>query len=61
MTENKNIEKKSMKFLNGRHTDWYELSKDCVAFANAQGGFIYIGIEDNEKKYHLKQIMQENA
>jgi ATP-dependent DNA helicase RecG len=46
MEENKNIDKKSIKFLNGKNTDWNELAKDCVCFANAQGGFIYIGIED---------------
>lgn len=48
MEENKNIDKKSLKFLKGKSTDWDELSKDCVAFANAQGGFIYIGIEDKD-------------
>lgn len=48
MEENKNIDKKSLKFLKGKHTDWNELAKDCVCFANAQGGFIYIGIEDKE-------------
>lgn len=46
MEENKNIDKKSLKFLNGKNIDWSELAKDCVCFANAQGGFIYIGIED---------------
>ena len=46
MHENKNTDKKSLKFLQGNKTDWKELAKDCVCFANAQGGFIYIG-------YHL--------
>jgi ATP-dependent DNA helicase RecG len=50
MNENKNIDKKSLKFLREeRQTDWNELAKDCVSFANAQGGFILIGIENNEK------------
>lgn len=49
MEENKDIDKKSLKFLNGKNTDWNELAKDCVCFANAQGGFIYIGIEDKAK------------
>jgi len=49
MNENKNIDKKSLKFLRGKQTDWTELAKDCISFANAQGGFIYIGIEDKEK------------
>ena len=48
MEENKNIDKKSLQFLKGKQTDWDELAKDGVCFANAQGGFIYIGIEDNE-------------
>lgn len=55
MEENKNIDKKSLKFLNGKNTDWNELAKDCVCFANAQGGFIYIGIEDKAKLPSEKQ------
>ena len=47
--ENKNIDKKSIKFLQGKQTKWDELVKDCVSFANAQGGNILIGIEDREK------------
>ena len=49
MNENKKTDKKSLKFLRGKQTDWNELAKDCVSFANAQGGCIYIGIEDKEK------------
>lgn len=48
MKENKNTDKKSIQFLKGRRTNWDELAKDCVAFANAQGGYIFIGIEDDE-------------
>ncbi len=48
MVENKNIDKKSFRFLKGKSTDWDELAKDCVSFANAQGGFIIIGIENEE-------------
>ncbi len=55
MEENKNIDKKSLKFLKGKQTDWDELAKDCVAFANAQGGYVYIGIEDKEKQPNEKQ------
>lgn len=69
MDENKNIDKKSLKFLNGKNTDWNELAKDCVCFANAQGGFIYIGIDDkatlppeNQKinDRNLPDIIQKN-
>lgn len=55
MEENKNIDKKSLKFLNGKNTEWNELAKDCVCFANAQGGFIYIGIDDKESLPPLEQ------
>ena len=48
MEEGQNIDKKSLRFLKGKQTDWDELTKDCVAFANAQGGFIYIGIDDKD-------------
>ena len=69
MKENKNIDKKSLKFLKGKQTDWVELAKDCVCFANAQGGFICIGIEDKatlppEKQKitdrNLPDIIQKN-
>jgi len=45
MEENKHFDKKSLRFINGRNTDWDELAKDCVCFANALGGSILIGIE----------------
>lgn len=69
MEENKNIDKKSLKFLRGNQTDWVELAKDCVCFANAQGGVIYIGIEDKatlppeKQKIHdrnLPDVIQKN-
>lgn len=47
MTENSLFDKKSLRVVNGKTADFRELSKDCVAFANAQGGHIHIGIEDN--------------
>ena len=33
MTETKNTDKKSLRFLQGKNADWYELAKDCVSFA----------------------------
>ncbi len=59
MDESKNIDKKSLKFLSGKNTDWNELAKDCVCFANAQGGFINIGIEDKEKWPPEKQKISD--
>ncbi|MDR2853812.1 MAG: putative DNA binding domain-containing protein [Prevotellaceae bacterium] len=60
MNENKNIDKKSLKFLQTKNTDWDELAKDCVAFANAQGGFIYIGIEDSDDLPPINQKITDS-
>ena len=46
MTENQNIEKKSILVIIGNTADFSELAKDCVCFANARGGTINIGIAD---------------
>lgn len=48
MNENQDIEKKSIRTVTGTTADWNELAKDCVCFANARGGTILIGIENNE-------------
>ncbi len=42
-------DKKSLRTVTGRHADWDELAKDCVAFANAVGGHLLIGIENDEE------------
>jgi ATP-dependent DNA helicase RecG len=69
MEENKSLDKKSLRFLKGKQTDWDELAKDCVAFANAQGGEIIVGVEDNDtlppneqkiKDTNLPDIIQKN-
>jgi ATP-dependent DNA helicase RecG len=41
-------DKKSLRAVTGKTADFTELAKDCVAFANAQGGQLHIGIEDKE-------------
>lgn len=48
MRENSLFDKKSLQLIDCRNPDWKGLAKDCVAFANAQGGEIHIGIEENE-------------
>ena len=45
--EGQQLDKKSLRQITGRTADWDALAKDCVAFANAQGGRILIGIEDD--------------
>ena len=48
MEEGKLLDKKSLRFLKEKNTDWDELAKDCISFANAHGGNILIGIENND-------------
>lgn len=46
MKENSLLDKKSLSLVSGGNANLKELAKDCVCFANAQGGSILIGIED---------------
>lgn len=41
------LDVKSLRAVTGKTADWKELAKDCIAFANAQGGRLLIGIENN--------------
>lgn len=42
------LDKKSLRSVTGKSADWNELVKDCVAFANATGGRLLLGIEDGQ-------------
>jgi ATP-dependent DNA helicase RecG len=55
MIENSHYDKKSLKTLTRLNPDWDELAKDCVSFANAFGGSIVFGIEDEEEHPPLGQ------
>lgn len=48
MKENSIYDKKSLRTVVGKNADFNELAKDCVAFSNAEGGSIDIGIEDDQ-------------
>lgn len=48
--EDVNIEYKSLKKVIGKSADLKSLAETCVCFANAQGGRIFIGIEDKTAK-----------
>ncbi|MCC5915905.1 MAG: putative DNA binding domain-containing protein [Cryomorphaceae bacterium] len=48
MKENSLRDKKSLRTLTKANPDWDELAKDCVSFANAQGGSIFFGVEDED-------------
>jgi len=41
------LDKKSLRVIIGKTANWKELAKDCIAFANAQGGRLVLGIEDD--------------
>ncbi len=49
------IDKKSLRSVTGKSSDFPEIAKDCVAFANSQGGRLLIGIEDKETLPPLDQ------
>lgn len=47
--ENNTIEYKSLKKAIGSKANLNDIAKTCVCLANAQGGYLFIGIEDKEK------------
>lgn len=49
MTEGSTLDKKSLRVLalDPARWDWREIARDCVGFANARGGEILFGIEDD--------------
>ena len=61
MEEGKLLDKKSLRFLKGRNTDWDELAKDCISFANAHGGNILIGIEDDDDLPPANQKIEDKS
>ena len=46
--EGQRLDNKSLRVITGKNVDWPGLARDCVAFANAQGGRLLTGIEDGE-------------
>ena len=61
MIENQQYDKKALSFLNGKHTNWGELAKDCVCFANASGGSILIGIDDDDDEPDSTQTIKDKT
>lgn len=49
MKENQTWDKKSLRSVTGNSKNFDEIAKDCVAFANKNGGHLSIGIEDDEE------------
>jgi ATP-dependent DNA helicase RecG len=42
------LDQKSLRAVTGKTADWNEIAKDCIAFANATGGRLLVGIEDGQ-------------
>ncbi|WP_069130675.1 ATP-binding protein [Rhodohalobacter halophilus] len=61
MKEDKHTDKKSLRFIKGSTTDWDELAKDCVCFANGRGGVILIGIEDDGSSPPENQAIKDRS
>lgn len=57
--ETSNYDKKSLKLFLEKNPDWKSLAKDCVCFANAKGGKIFIGIEDDNDEPSPDQKIPE--
>lgn len=59
MLEGQSLDKKSIRVFatDPDQWSWHNLSADCVAFANAQGGRIYFGIEDAASAPPIGQIV----
>ncbi len=45
--ESQHLDRKSLRLVTGARADFGELAQDCVCFANAAGGTLLIGIEDD--------------
>lgn len=59
--EDQRFDRKSLRVISGARTaDWDGLAKDCVAFANADGGCLLIGIEDGEEMPPVGQIVPKD-
>ena len=59
MKENSLYDKKSLRTVVSKTADFAELAKDCVAFSNAQGGVIDIGIENEDMLPPAEQRVPE--
>jgi len=42
------LDQKSLRAVTGKTADWNEIAKDCIAFANATGGCLLLGIKDTQ-------------
>ena len=57
--ETQNIEYKSIQKIRSGDKGFRDLSTECVAFANAQGGKIFIGFDDKKKQPPENQTIEQ--
>jgi ATP-dependent DNA helicase RecG len=43
------LDQKSLRAVSGKTANWNEIAKDCIAFANAVGGRLLLGVEDGQE------------
>lgn len=60
MSEGQTVEYKSIRKIRSNHPEWSGLAKECVGFANAQGGHLYIGVEDDSCQTPEGQVIPES-
>jgi ATP-dependent DNA helicase RecG len=58
--ESQTYDKKSLRLVTGKTAAWGELATDTVAFSNARGGMIVIGIEDGDTEPPLGQVIHSS-
>lgn len=60
MKENQTWDKKSLRSVIGNSKNFDEIAKDCVAFANKEGGHLAIGIENDDEFPPSKQRVDDS-
>lgn len=60
MKENQTWDKKSLRAVIGNSKNFDEIAKDCVAFANKDGGHLAIGIENDDEFPPSKQRVDDS-
>jgi ATP-dependent DNA helicase RecG len=58
--EGQDLERKSLRTIEGRTANWDEIARHCVAFANARGGRLLIGFEDGEAAPPVQQRIADD-
>jgi predicted HTH transcriptional regulator len=51
------LDQKSLRAVSGKTANWDEIAKDCIAFANATGGRLLLGIEDGQDEPPAGQLI----